>query len=257
MKAITRSQLLTISRAKVIHWHRRIGLAVALFIFLLASTGILLNHTSEWGLDKKGVNAMVISLLYDIELANHFSHFEAGDDLLTQYDGHIYLNGRQLITEQMQLVGAVWYQEILVIALERELILLTSEGEVIEKMVDIPLPQIEAIGRNRHGNVSLRGGDITISSVDDFITWQVDRTAALWSVTKPSQPAIEKEITHNHSLQTITLERLLLDIHSGRIFGSLGIYLMDLAAIAMIFLAATGIARWWNKQTNKNHKKSH
>lgn len=42
----------------------------------------------------------------------------------------------------------------------------------------------------------------------------------------------------------ISAERIVLDVHSGRILGPAGPYLMDGAAIALLLLAASGIWGW-------------
>lgn len=46
----------------------------------------------------------------------------------------------------------------------------------------------------------------------------------------------------------ITLERVVIDIHSGRFFGVPGPYFMDLAAASMLFLVITGLTMWWMKR---------
>ena len=39
----------------------------------------------------------------------------------------------------------------------------------------------------------------------------------------------------------IPLYRVLLDLHSGRLFGTLGVWIVDAAAVAMLFLTMTGV----------------
>ena len=54
----------------------------------------------------------------------------------------------------------------------------------------------------------------------------------------------------------LKLERVILDLHSGRIFGQYGIYLMDAAAIALLWLSLSGL--WvWNSRRRKMRKKKH
>lgn len=43
-------------------------------------------------------------------------------------------------------------------------------------------------------------------------------------------------------------ERVILDLHSGRIFGPWGPWLMDAAAILLLFLAGSGVSIWWKRQ---------
>jgi len=42
----------------------------------------------------------------------------------------------------------------------------------------------------------------------------------------------------------ISLERFLLDAHSGRFFGKYGVYVIDIAALLLLILSITGIWLW-------------
>ena len=42
----------------------------------------------------------------------------------------------------------------------------------------------------------------------------------------------------------MNLEQILLDLHSGRLFGSFGVLVMDLAAILLVVLSITGFVAW-------------
>ena len=50
-------------------WHRYMGLAAALFVVLLASTGLLLNHTERLGLAQRYISAGPLLDWYGIEAA--------------------------------------------------------------------------------------------------------------------------------------------------------------------------------------------
>jgi uncharacterized iron-regulated membrane protein len=55
---------------------------------------------------------------------------------------------------------------------------------------------------------------------------------------------------------SLKLERVILDLHSGRIFGRYGVYLMDAAATALLWLSLSGL--WvWSSRRHKMRKKKH
>ena len=60
---------------------------------------------------------------------------------------------------------------------------------------------------------------------------------------RPAPAQLREEILQEFQGQGISLYRLILDLHSGNILGSYGSYLMDLAAISLIFLGLTGLMK--------------
>jgi len=53
----------------------------------------------------------------------------------------------------------------------------------------------------------------------------------------------------------LPMERIMLDLHSGRILGRAGVYIMDAAAIGFLVLAASGVWLWVRRRTSiRTHK---
>ena len=65
--------------------------------------------------------------------------------------------------------------------------------------------------------------------------------------------SITENIMQNFQGDGVSLYKIILDIHSGRIMGSLGSYIMDLAAISLIFLCITGLMK--RKRPEKDRRK--
>jgi hypothetical protein len=58
-------------------------------------------------------------------------------------------------------------------------------------------------------------------------------------------PTKQKKIIEDISIsKTITYERIAVDLHSGRLFGSFGVTLIDLVTIGIIILSFTGAYSW-------------
>ncbi|MFT5351416.1 MAG: hypothetical protein ACI9MF_002239 [Gammaproteobacteria bacterium] len=47
----------------------------------------------------------------------------------------------------------------------------------------------------------------------------------------------------------LSLERILLDLHSGRLLGNAGVFIVDLAALFFVFLALSGSWMWLRKRS--------
>jgi hypothetical protein len=43
----------------------------------------------------------------------------------------------------------------------------------------------------------------------------------------------------------LSWERVLLDLHSGRLGGRLGVWLMDFAGLMLCLLGLSGVTMWW------------
>ena len=56
--------------------------------------------------------------------------------------------------------------------------------------------------------------------------------------------SIETTIKQNFSRAILPLERVLLDIHSGRFFGKIGVIIVDICGILLIFLVLSGCSFW-------------
>ncbi|MCB1563381.1 MAG: PepSY domain-containing protein [Alphaproteobacteria bacterium] len=59
------------------------------------------------------------------------------------------------------------------------------------------------------------------------------------------------EMAEQYRGSGITLEKILLDIHTGAIIGLPGRIVSDLAALAILFLSASGLYNWWRRRPPK------
>ena len=66
--------------------------------------------------------------------------------------------------------------------------------------------------------------------------------------------AISKAISQAYLGEGLPLERILLDLHSGRLFGKIGVYVMDSAAVLMIVLTVTGLLIWIRRIWRKSRR---
>jgi uncharacterized iron-regulated membrane protein len=48
----------------------------------------------------------------------------------------------------------------------------------------------------------------------------------------------------------LSLERVLLDLHSGRILGEAGVWLVDAAALLFLLLAGSGVWLWGRRRAS-------
>lgn len=69
---------------------------------------------------------------------------------------------------------------------------------------------------------------------------------ALYNMDLP--PEVPPEMAEQYRGKGVTLEKFLLDVHTGVILGLPGKFISDLAALALLFLSASGIYNWWKRK---------
>ena len=223
------------------------GLLAALFVVILAVTGLLLNHSQALGLSQRHVASPALLDWYGIHPPAPGPAFHAAGHWLSRLEDTLYLDGRRLAREPGRLVGLVMLRDVLVAAVEGELLLLTPGGELVERLTGIHgVPAgMEAVGKDEAGRLVVRAshGDYVVD--EDFLAWRdAGAVAVRWSRAEAMPVELHARQAASHRGNTLTLERVLLDLHSGRLFATWGSYLMDGAAMLLLGLAGSGVWHW-------------
>ena len=237
-------------RLKLVRLHQRLGMVVAVLVLLVSVTGILLNHTEELALDQKPVASSWLISLYGIPLPKVYS-YQVKEQWVSGVGDKLYFDNREVALCDNRLSAVVSYQQMLVAACGDSLLLLTQEGNVIERLgagLGLPLP-VQSMSVHQ-GQLMLQATNKIVMANLDSLTWQVvERPLDLvWVKAVDAPVKMAKQLQHQFVGTELTLERLILDLHSGRLATKLGVWLMDLAALLMIFLALSGLWVWFSKK---------
>jgi len=227
-------------------WHRYLGLIAGLLVVILSVTGVMLNHTDQLRLSAKYVSSPWMLDWYGIAPKEPPVSFPLSPrGWLSSVDGRLFLNGQHLGEVSEPIVGAVATDKVIAVAMPAALFLYTGEGELIERLEGISLPgEIDAIGNGNNGAIVLKT-DKGMFAADEFVTaWSPAPEASQWA-RQGSPPAhINEQVLSVYRGMGLSWERVLLDLHSGRIMGDWGLYLMDGAALILLFLSGTGVYIW-------------
>jgi PepSY-associated TM region len=237
-------------------WHGRVGLLAALFLLLLATTGIALNHSAELGLDRRFVDWPWLSRAYGDD-SSDLPAFQVGEDWLSRAaNGRVYFNTKEVAPCSGKLVGAVALGELLYAGCAEELLLITGSGDLVESVnASTGLPdRVEAIG--------LMEQQLVLKA--DGIWWQADLELMDFRQRATVSGAVQQRISGRlpQSIraaipapdQWLSWERLLLDVHSGRVVGRLGVLWMDAVGVLLMILALSGIVMWWLRRRRSARK---
>ena len=114
--------------------HKFTGIAVCVFLIHLSITGIFLNHTEELGLDEKYTASPLILGLYNISIPSQEESFSVDNHFVSRFGNQVFLDNQPVFKSEVPIIGVVISNQMLVLAFKNELVLLTEEGELIEKL---------------------------------------------------------------------------------------------------------------------------
>ena len=234
--------------------HRSLGAGAAVFIIFMVLSGLAINHSNGLGLDQHHVSQAFVLDWYGLEEPEHIRSFALGNDWLSFAGSQLYLNGNS-VAGLSNGVGAVSSHGILVAAGSEELLLLDPDGRLVERLPWGPpgAGPIESIGLLPDGIVVVKSvGQLWLADAD-LLNWQQANETSLnptWAFSEPAPGTLREAITRHYRGEGLSLERVLLDLHSGRIFGSIGILVYDLLALAVGFLAISGLIFWLRGRRN-------
>lgn len=221
----------------LLRWHRRLGVVSALFVLLLAITGILLNHTHELNLAGKPLHSDWLSRHYGLPAApaaSDFAHpLPAGT--LQARAGKLWLDDT-VLGDCQRLVGVIEQAEQVLVACPDRLLLFTPGGELIDQADTLRgVPEGLSAVTLQGEEVRLHRGDATFSV--DLASLSVSAVAGSSAgiIAGASSPAPAP------ASAVLNWERVVLDLHSGRLFGRGGVWLMDAMALLFGVLAVSGL----------------
>ena len=239
-------------------WHRRIGVSACIFILWLASSGWLLNHSDTLQLAQTQSHALPLLHWYGLKGETPALVWATPHHWLVASADALVLDGNVLNIAPLQVIGAVETDDLLFVAgTSREgistLLVLASTGAVVDALQGamLPLENMARIGSGCHG-VVIDNSSQQLASTDGA-NWNVCNEAVLWSQATPI--SAEQRATAEPLLRPgISYERLLLDLHSGRFFGSWGPYVVDAIGAGLILLALSGL---WMFSHQRRQRRGH
>jgi uncharacterized iron-regulated membrane protein len=237
-------------------WHARLGITAALFFMVLIVTGIALNHTERLSLAYTSIQSEALTRWYGLPAPQLLAVYEAEGEFIATPQVWLY-QGHRLPEGGGPVIGVVRTPDMLVVATAQTLSLFTPTGERIDSLRGTALPHTPISGLGRTANaIVLKSPNGLFSSVDG-IAWQAITTEeTVWARAQTPDP---RTLAHaNKQLApSLPLERIVLDLHSGRFFGSYGPFLMDAAALVLLVLSLSGVwIQWrsWRQKRRHPHK---
>jgi hypothetical protein len=235
MKPLTRLMRL------VRYWHARAGVLAAIFFLVLAITGVLLNHTDTLRLDARYLRSTSLSHWYGLrsyvpQSGYSSAHGHAADD-----GQSCAFNGAIVTGCEAPLVGMVEMEGMFYLATATTIHILDASGRLVEKLVAASLPALPILRVGTVQNKLVIATPQGTYMSADGLQWEASTAASLsWSTPQPL-PSDAKDRLRTLFTPRLSLERIILDIHSGRIMGHYGTLFMDTIALILGLLSISGL----------------
>ena len=240
--------------AVLLRWHRRIGLASFAVVVVTAVSGVLLNHARTLGLHQIDVSSRFVPERYGPDTDAPIRAFRAGDRWIAWLSRQLIVDGRTVASNVGAVVGARTAGPVLVVAANSELLLVANDGRIIERISASALPgNIERLGTDGEDRVVIETGKGLFRADAALLSWEPTSSAPAWSRQSQPPPKVAAAAREAVFGQGPSVERMMLEVHTGRILGPWGVYLFDAAALCLVVLAATGVvnALAWDKARSR------
>ena len=235
--------------AKLHIWHRYVGITSAFFVIVLSITGLVLNFNDRLALDEIYVGNAWLLDRYKIG-SYSVDSFQVESRTISQASDHVYLDGEYILHLREKIVGAIGLTKDFLIATEKSLILIDQHGQIFEEIGSYSgLPEKPlGIAITASGDPVLRGVNTYWKGSKELSAWQpLQGPHPKWVSSISTPELVNTKIQEHARSHEITIERILLDLHSGRLLGSWGQNIMSLAAALLLVLAITGTVIWFKK----------
>lgn len=234
---------------EIVQAHRIVGIVSAVFVLLLAVSGMMLNHTDALGLDRRYVQSGAMLWWYGMAPPDVLHSYPAGDAWVTQVEDSLYYNARPLGRHYAPLLGAIDAGDEVALALADGILLLDRQGNIVEELRAPPgQAAVSAIGEAGGQVVVQRAGQRLIAD-PALLTWTpVTRQKVRWAALAAPPAALRQAIRQDYRNRMLNAERVVRDLHNGRILGPWGALLMDMMALAFIAMALSGAWMWWQRR---------
>lgn len=226
-----------------LRWHRRIGVVAAFFVLVLVVTGILLNHAHDLGLDKAPLQNDWLRGYYGLAPTGRATvRYPLSNKEIVIRDGRLHVDAAPL-TDCPRFVGVMETQgQVLVVCADR-LVLLTPNGELIDQADSLRgIPSGLSAVAKQGDDILLRQGQdsLGVNLADLSVHPVAARQDVRWQQTA--------SLDSGNAAEGITWQRVIQDLHSGRLFGTVGVWLVDAMAIAMAVLALSGALLYFRRR---------
>jgi len=231
-------------------WHRRLGLSIFIVLIFLAISGIALNHSPALKLNSIGLSNNWLLSWYGLEKPS-INGLQL-DNKWLYHDGNnlLYVDKKTVAPCSAPLLSGSKNEKILFALCADALLLLTTDGDLLESFTQLDgLPvNARAITAVDDSLYLLTDSAVLEFNSDSLAITPSSKTESTLLDTlvtfAPLPKVLEQHLEEQDSGPSISLETVILDLHSGRFFGQFGVLFIDIIGLLVCILSITGLLAW-------------
>ncbi|MBL4821351.1 MAG: PepSY domain-containing protein [Gammaproteobacteria bacterium] len=235
--------------------HRTLGLASALFVMVLAVTGLALQHSARMNLDSSFLRWELWLSWYRIEVPDITVGYVDGNSSIALIGNSVYFNATPVASDVSDLQGFVGVGQMFVAASADSLLLINENAQLVEVLSAVHgIPDsIRALARDPQGSLLINTTAGVFKADLERLTFEPSdmiSTTVDWSSPVQLDSSLISRVRSDYGDTLISWERFMLDLHSGRILGDWGVILMDTMAVFFLLMAGSGVWIWSRRRSN-------
>ncbi len=244
-------------------YHKRFGIFAFIFMGWLGFSGVLMNQSVSWGLDAKRIDWGWLMAMYGLHAEAPQTGFVAGSHWLAATSEYTLIDGKPLDQQLPPVLGLAQggapNDPLLFVASSTQVAILGPDGSVVDTLQDYTLPvsTVRRIGITDESPPRVAIQDLDVYATVDGLDWQaLPATASITWVAPAELSAARQQQILPYTRPSMPLEQVLIDAHSGRLFGRFGPWVINCVGLSALALSITGIwmMRRLNQARNKNKR---
>lgn len=246
-------------RKRFFNWHMWSGLIFTIPLILVSLTAILIAHEKGLGTKEMAINAGWLPGYGSEENISHY--LDDVKDVLIIDGKTFYASKLGVIIEKkknISILKGTEGKEIRDLQLiNNKLWVASKKGLFVmgkENVIFIKKGDFHGINNNQNLLIASEGKHGFHTSNDNGKTWNSLKISTI--IGKEKTKEFSSSIEKSKYVEELTLEKLALDIHTGKAFfgeGSMWIWI-DLIAVSLLFMTFTGIWMWYKRKYGKKKK---
>ena len=235
--------------------HRWTGIVLVVPLVVACITGMILNHTVDLDLSNRHTSAGWIQERYGMNLEGEPEAFGLDGKVYAATWADKIFYGDSLVDDESPLRGAVPLRDGTAVVTSSQVHYFGLDGELIESLGSETLPAtpISRAGRTPELTLVLETPSGIFTSDENLLEFNESpaNQKTTWSTVVPSSESDRKTWKTTFSGDGVPLDRVILDIHSGRFFGSIGKWIYDITVIGVLLLSLTGFFLFFKTRRRK------